>query len=42
MRAQTWKNSGIDLKPGTKITGKWYKNQYLIRGKLGKGAIGTV
>jgi predicted Ser/Thr protein kinase len=42
MSAQTWKNSEIDLKPGTKVAGKWYKNQYRIKGKLGNGAIGTV
>ncbi|RKQ33041.1 protein kinase domain-containing protein [Oceanobacillus halophilus] len=39
---QTWKKQDIDFKPGTLITGKWHNKQYLIKQKLGEGAIGTV
>lgn len=42
MRAQAWKNPDINLKPGTKIVGKWYKKEYVIKRILGKGAIGSV
>ncbi|MGM8213029.1 protein kinase domain-containing protein [Virgibacillus sp. W0430] len=37
-----WKNRGIDVPSGTKITGKWYHKTYKIKRKLGTGAIGSV
>lgn len=39
---QTSKNSGIELRPGTRMSGKWHHNNYIINRKLGAGAIGTV
>lgn len=33
---------GIELRPGTYISGKWNNNQYLIKRKLGSGTVGTV
>lgn len=39
---QAWKKHGIEIRPGTTITGKWHKNPYVIKKKLGHGAIGTV
>src|SRR5699024_8064417 len=42
MRNQAWKKHNIDIRPGTVIQGKWHKNSYLIKKKLGQGAIGTV
>lgn len=36
------KKHGIDLVPGTSIKGKWHKNHYLIKRKLGAGTVGTV
>lgn len=39
---QEWKKQGIELKPGTKLTGKWHKKSYTIKSKLGSGAIGAV
>lgn len=40
--SQTWKKHGIELTPGTKISGKWHGKTYLIKRKLGSGAIGSV
>lgn len=42
MKAQAWKNPDISLKPGTKLVGKWYGKEYIIKSRLGKGAIGSV
>ncbi|WP_163972102.1 protein kinase domain-containing protein [Oceanobacillus halotolerans] len=39
---QTWKKHGIDLRPGTKVKGKWHQKSYKIQKKLGQGAVGTV
>lgn len=39
---QTSKKQGINLRPGTVIAGKWHKNRYLIKKRLGHGAVGTV
>ncbi|WP_010531203.1 protein kinase domain-containing protein [Lentibacillus jeotgali] len=39
---QAWKKQGINLKPGTVIHGKWHQNRYVIKRKIGQGAIGTV
>lgn len=39
---QTWKRQDIDIRPGMHIEGKWHHNRYLIKRKLGEGAIGTV
>src|SRR5690625_2710471 len=32
----------INLTPGMYVTGKWHKHKYLIKRKLGSGAVGTV
>lgn len=42
MMNQTLKNSEVNLKPGTVITGKWNKKSYHIHTCLGQGAIGSV
>ncbi|WP_369693596.1 serine/threonine protein kinase [Lentibacillus sp. CBA3610] len=39
---QAWKKQGINIKPGTVITGKWHQRRYVIKRKLGNGAVGTV
>lgn len=39
---QTQKKPGIELRPGTRIIGKWHKNHYIIKSKLGSGAVGSV
>src|SRR5699024_6758832 len=39
---QAWKKQGINIRPGTIITGKWHQRRYVIKKKLGNGAIGTV
>ena len=39
---QAWKKQDINIKPGTIIHGKWHQNRYVIKRKLGQGAIGTV
>ncbi|SDQ04191.1 serine/threonine protein kinase [Virgibacillus subterraneus] len=39
---QAWKKHGIDIKPGTIISGKWHKHRYVIKKKLGQGAVGSV
>ncbi|WP_174615355.1 protein kinase domain-containing protein [Virgibacillus ihumii] len=36
------KKPGTELLPGTVITGKWHKTRYIIRRKLGSGAVGSV
>lgn len=41
MRTQLMKH-GIELKIGSKIKGKWHKNKYKVRRKLGAGTVGTV
>lgn len=33
---------GIELRPGVYVQGKWNKNHYLIKRKLGSGTVGTV
>nr|WP_245183549.1 protein kinase family protein [Lentibacillus salicampi] len=39
---QAWKKQGINIRPGTVITGKWHQHRYVIKQKLGNGAIGSV
>lgn len=39
---QISKNSAVNLRPGTIITGKWNKQKYYIQSRLGQGAIGSV
>lgn len=39
---QAWKKHGIDIRPGMKLIGKWHKHQYVIKKRLGSGAVGTV
>ncbi|WP_085993726.1 protein kinase domain-containing protein [Oceanobacillus senegalensis] len=39
---QTSKKFDIDLRAGTKVFGKWHNKHYVIKKRLGKGAIGTV
>ncbi|WP_188456131.1 protein kinase domain-containing protein [Virgibacillus oceani] len=39
---QTWKKQDIELKPGMSISGKWHKRSFIIKRKLGSGAIGSV
>jgi len=39
---QAWKKQDIKLRPGTRVTGKWHQKSYVIRKKLGSGAIGSV
>ncbi|MEC5426063.1 protein kinase family protein [Virgibacillus sp. C22-A2] len=39
---QEWKKHGIEVRPGMQLKGKWHKKSYLIKEKLGSGAIGTV
>ncbi|PAV28577.1 serine/threonine protein kinase [Virgibacillus profundi] len=39
---QEWKKHGIELRPGMRIKGKWHKKSYVIKRKLGSGAIGAV
>ncbi|MGY0694541.1 protein kinase domain-containing protein [Virgibacillus sp. FSP13] len=39
---QAWKKQGIELRPGMTIRGKWHKHRYVIKRKLGSGAIGSV
>src|SRR5699024_7465733 len=36
------KNHGADISPGTVIKGKWHANNYIVKRKLGSGAIGSV
>lgn len=42
MMHKTWKKPDLYLAPGTTLRGKWNKNMYTIKRKLGEGAIGTV
>lgn len=42
MMDRTWKKPEPYLTPGMRIKGKWNKKEYVIRKKLGEGAIGTV
>ncbi|MBM7573169.1 protein kinase domain-containing protein [Aquibacillus albus] len=39
---QISKKQGINLRPGIKVTGKWHQKEYIIKKKLGSGAIGSV
>ncbi|RYG72681.1 protein kinase family protein [Lentibacillus lipolyticus] len=39
---QAWKKQGINIRPGTVITGKWHRKRYVIKRRLGRGAVGTV
>ena len=39
---QGWKKHDIDIRPGMTIKGKWHKKSYLIKRRLGSGAVGTV
>ncbi|MFC3040966.1 protein kinase family protein [Virgibacillus xinjiangensis] len=39
---EAWKRQAIDLSPGMKIRGKWHGRTYMIKQRLGAGAIGTV
>ncbi|MFU0791276.1 protein kinase domain-containing protein [Virgibacillus proomii] len=39
---QGWKKHNYDVRPGIKIRGKWHGKTYLIKSKLGSGAIGAV
>ncbi|RDW15318.1 serine/threonine protein kinase [Oceanobacillus arenosus] len=39
---RAWKKQDIDLQPGQTISGKWHHKSYIIKGRLGAGAIGTV
>lgn len=42
MKMNQWKRHGIELSPGTCIKGKWHKNRYVVKRKLGEGTVGTV
>ncbi|MEN1966446.1 protein kinase family protein [Lentibacillus sp. N15] len=42
MRNQTQKKQDIDLHAGMIIKGKWHNQQYVVKRKLGSGAIGSV
>ncbi|HLR51924.1 MAG TPA: serine/threonine-protein kinase [Candidatus Avamphibacillus sp.] len=42
MMHQTWKKPNPYLVPGMQIRGKWNQNVYIIKRKLGEGAIGAV
>ncbi|MFD2045559.1 protein kinase [Ornithinibacillus salinisoli] len=42
MMNKTSKTLDFELRPGMKVTGKWHKKTYLIKRKLGNGAIGSV
>jgi len=39
---QTWKKPNPYLVPGMQVRGKWNRNVYIIKRKLGEGAIGAV
>ncbi|MBM7601283.1 serine/threonine-protein kinase [Virgibacillus halotolerans] len=39
---QTWKRQDIDIRPGMRIKGKWHDKHYIVKRKLGEGAVGTV
>ncbi|UFU01488.1 serine/threonine-protein kinase (plasmid) [Radiobacillus kanasensis] len=39
---QASKKQGINLRPGKVIVGKWHQHQYVIKKRLGHGAIGSV
>lgn len=39
---QTLKNLGVNIIPGMVLKGKWHKKRYVVRKKLGSGAIGSV
>src|SRR5690625_693188 len=40
---EAWKKKhNAEIKPGINLIGKWHKNSYLIKRKLGEGAIGSV
>ncbi|TQS75360.1 protein kinase [Ornithinibacillus gellani] len=39
---KTWSKPEQWLRPGLKIVGKWHQNEYVLKRKLGQGAIGTV
>ncbi|XKE80550.1 protein kinase family protein [Oceanobacillus kapialis] len=42
MMRQDWKKHDSEVRPGTVIEGKWHHKKYLIKKKLGAGAIGSV
>lgn len=42
MKNQALKNSAISLKLGATVVGKWNKEKYTIKARLGQGAIGSV
>ena len=42
MMSHQSKKPGIELKPGTRIVGKWHNKCYAVVKKLGSGAIGSV
>src|SRR5699024_11156450 len=37
-----WKKHDIQLRPGMHVKGKWHNKRYLIKKRLGQGAVGTV
>src|SRR5690625_777513 len=39
---QAWKKHDIQLRPGMHVKGKWHNKRYLIKKRLGQGAVGTV
>lgn len=42
MKNMKRKNDVFDLTPGTILTGKWHRKKYMVRRKLGAGAVGAV
>ncbi|WP_371817604.1 protein kinase family protein [Virgibacillus sp. MSJ-26] len=42
MMNKTWKRPNPYFAPGMQVKGKWHKNIYTVKRKLGSGAIGTV
>lgn len=42
MKNQAWKKHDIHIQPGTVIKGKWHKKSYIVKKRLGQGAVGTV
>src|SRR5690625_4717318 len=39
---QAWKKHDIQLRSGMHVKGKWHNKRYLIKKRLGQGAVGTV
>ncbi|RDW16867.1 protein kinase domain-containing protein [Oceanobacillus chungangensis] len=39
---RAWKKQDINLRPGLTINGKWHHQRYIIKKKLGEGAVGAV